>query len=732
MGANFTPVIGPYKNLQPFRFWCQHVLPLVYDDSLSYYELLTKVVDYINNIIADVNIVESNMQSLLDSYNQLQNYVNDYFSNIDIQSEINNKLDEMATDGTLSNLVAPVITAWLTENIDTNIDGYVVDKSLTVANAAADAKYTGIAIKKERDRAISVENKKINSPLNGAGTAAIYGNPGQILRTLGNGNTEWVDPSSPTSGEIQTAVNTWMEENPSDRALIDDGSITQEKLSAALLSKVDEFTTIDEYEYLVDPVTNDWTVAVNTALSEHDCVIINKDIQIFDTVTIGGNNSKTLIIMNVTITKPETANNSNPMFYLNRNYATLIGFGSASRIICKTDTFEDGIVKVGHPSPITASSTDKAVEWFTVANLDIEGRPENASQGIIGGNTSNYDNTALNLCGTYYNGENVGAWLGMIQNLTICHATIGVHLNNAVSGNMLSNFVFYDVGNHKTNGAFVFDRQQGRTEEPDEAYEIILGPYHVTKIPFDNVISNAFHHGSPNAATICFRSVGKQNTVTNIICEQGGHGVGMYGNPAESVYTSSSSRNIVKFGGSPYYPFNLDITNSWKNNTLLETKADYYNSRIYSGYNRIYSNLEEVYIIENKTDATTSTKIPLATDTYYNVYTFPRWSNESVNRDRKSLICDINVTVNYHTSTNLTTETAWWYSGKWILTTKGNRVDATEISGNSNGITVLIADVNHTYEAYLQNILWLKTPELAGTISTLDTRISLSINESPS
>lgn len=38
-------------NLKSFRFWCQKVLPLVYDDSLSYYEVLCKVVDYINNLI---------------------------------------------------------------------------------------------------------------------------------------------------------------------------------------------------------------------------------------------------------------------------------------------------------------------------------------------------------------------------------------------------------------------------------------------------------------------------------------------------------------------------------------------------------------------------------------------------------------------------------------------------------------------------------------------------------
>lgn len=39
------------RTMRHFRFWCQSVLPLVYDDSLSYYEVLCKVVEYINKLI---------------------------------------------------------------------------------------------------------------------------------------------------------------------------------------------------------------------------------------------------------------------------------------------------------------------------------------------------------------------------------------------------------------------------------------------------------------------------------------------------------------------------------------------------------------------------------------------------------------------------------------------------------------------------------------------------------
>ncbi len=104
--ANFTPTLGNYTDLQPFRFWCQKVLPLVYDNSLSYYELLCKVVDYLNKTMEDVGVLEGDVTGLHEAYNKLQGYVNNYFSTLDVQEEINSKLDVMTENGTLSNLIS--------------------------------------------------------------------------------------------------------------------------------------------------------------------------------------------------------------------------------------------------------------------------------------------------------------------------------------------------------------------------------------------------------------------------------------------------------------------------------------------------------------------------------------------------------------------------------------------------------------------------------------------------
>ena len=107
--ADYTPTLGDYTELKPFRFWCQKVLPLVYDDTLSYYELLCKVVDYLNKTMEDVDTLHGDVVNLHSAYVQLQDYVNTYFDNLDVQEEINNKLDDMVESGTMSLLLAGVV-----------------------------------------------------------------------------------------------------------------------------------------------------------------------------------------------------------------------------------------------------------------------------------------------------------------------------------------------------------------------------------------------------------------------------------------------------------------------------------------------------------------------------------------------------------------------------------------------------------------------------------------------
>lgn len=111
MSANF---LGVMNEISPFRFWCQKVLPLVYDDSLSYYELLCRVVDYINKLITDE-------QQLVTAYEELESYVNTYFDSLDVEEKIIEALDRMAADGTLTSLIARYVDPKLAEQTQYNV-----------------------------------------------------------------------------------------------------------------------------------------------------------------------------------------------------------------------------------------------------------------------------------------------------------------------------------------------------------------------------------------------------------------------------------------------------------------------------------------------------------------------------------------------------------------------------------------------------------------------------------
>lgn len=64
--------------LKHFRFWCQSVLPLVYDDSLSYYEVLCRVVNYINKLIESDNQIIDDVDELKTEIEVVQKWINEY------------------------------------------------------------------------------------------------------------------------------------------------------------------------------------------------------------------------------------------------------------------------------------------------------------------------------------------------------------------------------------------------------------------------------------------------------------------------------------------------------------------------------------------------------------------------------------------------------------------------------------------------------------------------------
>lgn len=59
-----------------FFFWCSKILPLEYDDTLSYYELMGKIYEYLTGIISDIKKIDEILQQYNITIEQLQEDVN--------------------------------------------------------------------------------------------------------------------------------------------------------------------------------------------------------------------------------------------------------------------------------------------------------------------------------------------------------------------------------------------------------------------------------------------------------------------------------------------------------------------------------------------------------------------------------------------------------------------------------------------------------------------------------
>lgn len=66
------------RELKYFKFWCYKVLPLVYDDSLSYYEVLCKVVKYINELIEQDRIFGQELDALRADMSSVQEWIDNF------------------------------------------------------------------------------------------------------------------------------------------------------------------------------------------------------------------------------------------------------------------------------------------------------------------------------------------------------------------------------------------------------------------------------------------------------------------------------------------------------------------------------------------------------------------------------------------------------------------------------------------------------------------------------
>lgn len=99
----------------PFGCFCYNLgfRPTVYSEALTYEEQLLWLIDFLQKtVIPAVNDNTEAVEELQGLYIELKSYVDNYFDNLDVQEEVDNKLDEMVEQGTLQE----IITSYLQVN----------------------------------------------------------------------------------------------------------------------------------------------------------------------------------------------------------------------------------------------------------------------------------------------------------------------------------------------------------------------------------------------------------------------------------------------------------------------------------------------------------------------------------------------------------------------------------------------------------------------------------------
>lgn len=128
------------KPIPPFRRFVIQNFPFIEEDfdALTNYGLLSKVVEYLNKVIDGQNEVSEEVETLSNQFNNLKNYIDTYFDNLDVQEEINRKLDSMAESGVLTDMVYGAIETYIQPQIDVqNREIQAIDKKVEAARSGA-------------------------------------------------------------------------------------------------------------------------------------------------------------------------------------------------------------------------------------------------------------------------------------------------------------------------------------------------------------------------------------------------------------------------------------------------------------------------------------------------------------------------------------------------------------------------------------------------------------------
>ena len=121
--------LKPIQTIAPFKKFCMTIgeLPSSYLETMSYYEMLVWFTKFLQEtVIPAINNNGEAVNELQTKYIELKSYVDNYLDNLDVQDEINNKLDDMVETGEFQEI--------LEEYIATKVDYFYIDENSTFSD----------------------------------------------------------------------------------------------------------------------------------------------------------------------------------------------------------------------------------------------------------------------------------------------------------------------------------------------------------------------------------------------------------------------------------------------------------------------------------------------------------------------------------------------------------------------------------------------------------------------
>ena len=101
------------QDVPPFVRYVASTIPMVFDNSLSYYEALGALAKNLQDTVDVVNNNGTVTEEYIQLTKDMQEYMDHYFDNLDVQEEINNKLDSLVADGTLTRLIGNYVQPYI-------------------------------------------------------------------------------------------------------------------------------------------------------------------------------------------------------------------------------------------------------------------------------------------------------------------------------------------------------------------------------------------------------------------------------------------------------------------------------------------------------------------------------------------------------------------------------------------------------------------------------------------